>query len=71
MEISNISKSFEGKVVFSSLNLHIHEGCTTIISGASGIGKTTLFNLILGLEEPDGGDHSKAPDARSPGPCPG
>ena len=55
MEIRNISKSFEGKVVFSSLNLHIHEGCTTIISGASGIGKTTLFNLILGLEEPDGG----------------
>lgn len=55
MEVEHLYKSYGDKIIFSDLSLHIEEKSVTLIRGRSGIGKTTLFRLILGLEKPDAG----------------
>jgi lipoprotein-releasing system ATP-binding protein len=61
IEIRNISKSFtdgEGQrnPIFKNLSLTIESGEFVAITGQSGCGKTTLLNMIGGLERPDEGD---------------
>lgn len=53
--LEHITKAYNGKTVLDDLTLHIPAGRTTCIMGASGIGKTTLLNLLMGLEQPDSG----------------
>ncbi len=55
IEIKNIVKSFENKLVLKGVNLTIREGETHVIIGKSGNGKSVLLKLILGLLEPDSG----------------
>lgn len=62
MRLENVSKSFNGKTVLDSLSLEIQDGRTTVISGASGRGKTTLLNLLMGLKMPDSGVISGVPE---------
>lgn len=50
IEVTNISKSFDGKELFENFNLSINEGEFVVITGESGCGKTTLLNMIGGLE---------------------
>lgn len=54
IKLQNISKAFENKI-FENFSLNIESGKTTVIMGKSGNGKTTLFNLICGLEKADSG----------------
>ncbi|GGA18402.1 bacteriocin ABC transporter ATP-binding protein [Paenibacillus marchantiophytorum] len=56
IEIKTVSKSFEGKVIFSNLELKIDSGEFVIFSGASGCGKTTLLNMIGAIESIDSGE---------------
>ena len=42
-------------LIFSDLSLAFAQGQVSAITGASGAGKTTMFNLILGLYEPTSG----------------
>lgn len=55
IKITNMNKSFDGKVIFKDFNLQIADKEFVIISGKSGSGKTTLLNIIGGLEEVDSG----------------
>lgn len=55
IEICNAEKSFEGKLIFQNLNITIPDGDFVIFAGKSGCGKTTLLNMIGGLEKPDKG----------------
>lgn len=55
IEIDNVSKSFEDKVLFTNLNLKIENGEFVIFSGPSGCGKTTLLNMIGAIEPIDSG----------------
>jgi len=50
-----IYKAYEDVKVLSNLNLHVDEGEIVSLLGVSGIGKTTLFNILSGLESPTEG----------------
>ena len=59
IQIENVSKSFgsgESRTdVLSGINLEIEKGEFIAILGFSGTGKSTLMNLLAGLEKPDSG----------------
>lgn len=56
IELRNINKSFNGERIFHDFNTKIEMNKVTAIMGESGIGKTTLINMLLGLEKPDAGE---------------
>ena len=56
VSLKNINKSFKDKVIFKDFSLDVEEGEFLSITGASGMGKTTLLNIIGLLEKPDSGD---------------
>ena len=53
--VENVSKSYDGRKIIKNISLTLHEGELVSILGVSGGGKTTLFNVISGLTEPDEG----------------
>jgi putative ABC transport system ATP-binding protein len=58
LTIRNLSKSYAGvrrRAVLRNINLDLARGEYIAIMGESGIGKSTLLNLIAGLDTPDGG----------------
>lgn len=56
IELKQLTKSFGNKIVLNNLNMSIQEGRINCLMGASGIGKTTLVNIIMGLVKPDFGE---------------
>jgi len=54
IELKNINKHYGEKHVLDNVNMTFNEGITCIM-GASGIGKTTLANIIAGIAPPDSG----------------
>ncbi len=52
----NISKSFDGKTLFKDISLSIYRGEKVALIGPNGIGKTTLFKILLGKMEYDDGN---------------
>ncbi len=58
----NVCFSYESKKVLEDVNLRFPAGRRTVLMGPSGIGKTTLFRLILGLARPDRGHISGLPE---------
>ena len=56
IEIKNIVKSFEGKLILDGISATLESGKCNLIIGASGSGKTVLTKCIVGLFEPDSGD---------------
>lgn len=55
IRFKNVYKSFD-KDVIKDLNFQIKKGEKIALVGSSGIGKTTIVNLILGIEIPDRGE---------------
>ena len=55
LEAEGISKSFDGKTIFNDLDIALCEGQTVALLGPSGIGKTTLMNILSGVMMPDEG----------------
>ena len=51
IEIKNLNKKFNDKVIFNNLNLTIEDGEMLAISGASGSWKTTLLNILGKLDK--------------------
>ncbi|UVO15019.1 ABC transporter ATP-binding protein [Mesomycoplasma ovipneumoniae] len=58
IKIQNLTKKIDHKFIFSSLNLEIPSNKVTFVVGESGIGKTTLINLIAGFTKKDSGNIS-------------
>ncbi len=61
INISNLSKSFGDRLLFEKANLGVEKGDIIGLIGANGTGKTTLFHLITGEEEPDDGAVIRSP----------
>jgi len=55
INLMNISKRYDDKVVLDNISYDIKEGVTTCIMGPSGSGKTTLLRILMDLEQPEMG----------------
>ncbi|MNK00601.1 putative ABC transporter ATP-binding protein [compost metagenome] len=56
IEANNISKAYDGKLLFEDLSFSLPPAGIVGIIGPNGAGKTTLFRLITGQEQTDAGD---------------
>ncbi len=56
ISVRNISKSFGTQVVLRDVSLEIAPGKTTAVVGPSGVGKSVLLKLIMGILQPDDGE---------------
>lgn len=56
IRVNNVCKSFNKQRVLQNVSMSFSEGLITCIMGASGVGKTTLAYILMGLEKPDSGE---------------
>jgi NitT/TauT family transport system ATP-binding protein len=56
IKINRLKKNYDSKKIFNDFNMNIEPYEITCILGPSGVGKTTLFNVISGLTDYDGGE---------------
>lgn len=55
IDVNNITKSFDNRVLIENLSFSIPKNAIVGIIGANGVGKSTLFRMIMGEEQPDSG----------------
>jgi ATP-binding cassette ChvD family protein len=55
VEVSDLSKGFGDRVLFEDLSFSLPRNGIVGVLGPNGVGKTTLFKMIIGEEKPDAG----------------
>jgi len=55
IEFKDVSLAFGDRVILNRVSLDVHYGESKIVMGGSGMGKSTLLRLVLGLLKPDSG----------------
>ena len=55
IKLRKLSIKFQNKVILENLNLDLNKGQILGLLGPNGVGKSTIFNLIIGLIKPDYG----------------
>ena len=55
LDVNNLKKSFDGRVLINDLSFSIPKGAIVGIIGANGAGKSTLFKMMSGTEQQDSG----------------
>ncbi len=61
LEVKNLRKAYGRQVVLDDLSFMISEGQHIALIGRNGAGKSTMLNILMGLEEADGGTMSPLP----------
>ncbi|MBC3190701.1 energy-dependent translational throttle protein EttA [Pseudonocardia sp. C8] len=56
VEVSHLDKGFDGRQLIKDLSFTLPRNGIVGVIGPNGVGKTTLFKTIVGLEEPDSGE---------------
>lgn len=54
LNAENITRSFDGVKIIENVSIRLDEGEIVSLLGVSGGGKTTLFNILSGLDKPEG-----------------
>ena len=55
LEAENLTKAFGERLLYQGLSFSVPRGGIVGVIGPNGVGKTTLFRMITGQEQPDGG----------------
>ena len=55
VEVNDLQKGFDDRVLIKDLSFTLPRNGIVGVIGPNGVGKTTLFKTIVGLEEPDAG----------------
>ncbi|MBW0020197.1 MAG: energy-dependent translational throttle protein EttA [Mycobacterium sp.] len=55
VEVAHLDKGFEGRTLIKDLSFTLPRNGIVGVIGPNGVGKTTLFKTIVGLEKPDSG----------------
>ncbi len=55
VEVDHLDKGFDGRVLIKDLSFSLPRNGIVGVIGPNGVGKTTLFKTIVGLEKPDSG----------------
>jgi ATP-binding cassette ChvD family protein len=55
VEVANLDKGFDGRMLIKDLSFSLPRNGIVGVIGPNGVGKTTLFKTIVGLEHPDSG----------------
>lgn len=56
LSLSGVTKGYDGKVLLENFGFDMPPGAIVGVTGANGLGKTTLVNMIVGREQPDSGE---------------
>ena len=56
IRVENICKSYDDKKIIDNINFTLKKGEIVSFLGKSGVGKTTLFNILAGFENADNGN---------------
>ncbi|MBQ4474962.1 MAG: ABC-F family ATP-binding cassette domain-containing protein, partial [Bacteroidales bacterium] len=64
LQAENISKRYGDKLLFENISLSIGEGQKIALVAKNGTGKTSLLNILAGVDSPDGGSLSRRRDVR-------
>lgn len=56
IKLNNIFKSYNNECLYDNFNIEFEENKISCILGSSGLGKTTLVNMITGLTKADSGE---------------
>jgi len=56
VEVNHLSKGFDDRLLIDDLSFNLPRNGIVGVIGPNGVGKTTLFKTIVGLEKPDSGD---------------
>ena len=69
LKFENVSKGFGDTPVLRNIDLEVEEGEFLVLLGFSGTGKTTLINMMAGLDQPTSGKVTfKGAPITGPGP---
>ena len=58
LSIKNLSFNYPNNKILKDINIHVDKGEVVSILGGSGVGKTTLFNIIAGINPLQSGEIS-------------
>ncbi|WP_350547433.1 ATP-binding cassette domain-containing protein, partial [Pseudoalteromonas sp. 5-MNA-CIBAN-0065] len=64
IEFKNVSKSFGDRLLIDNLSFKIPAGAIVGIIGPKGAGKSTLFKMLTGKEQPDSGEVVMGPTVK-------